>query len=84
MKFINTWLQYQKNVYIDKLDDIINEYNNTYHSAVKMKHADAKSNTYVDCSNEINEFQNIRIIRISKYKNLLQKVTLQIGLKKVL
>ena len=84
MKFINTWLQYQKNVYIDKLDDIINEYNNTYHSAVKMKHSDAKSNTYVDCSNKINEFQNIRIIRISKYKNLLQKVTLQIGLKKVL
>ena len=84
MKFMNTWLQYQKNVYIDKLDDIINKYNNTYHSAVKMKHVDAKSNTYVDCSNEINEFQNIRIIRISKYKILLQKVTLQIGLKKVL
>ena len=83
MKFINTWLQCQKNVYIDKLD-IINKYNSTYHSAVKMKHVDAKSNTYVDCSNEINEFQNIRIIRISKYKILLQKVTLQIGLKKVL
>ena len=69
---------------IDKLDDIINKYNNTYHSAVKMKHVDAKSNTYVDCNNEINEFQNIRIIRISKYKILLQKVTLQIGLKKFL
>ena len=83
MKFINTWLQCQKNVYIDKLD-IINKYNSTYHSAVKMKHVDAKSNTYVDCSNEINEFQKIRIIRISKYKILLQKVTLQIGLKKFL
>ena len=26
-----------KNVYFDKLDDIINEYNNTYHTTIKMK-----------------------------------------------
>ena len=26
-----------KNVYIDKLDDIANKYNNTYHSTTKMK-----------------------------------------------
>ena len=26
-----------KNVYIDKLDDIVNEYNNTYHRTIKMK-----------------------------------------------
>ena len=25
-----------KNVYIDKLDDIVNEYNNTYHRTIKM------------------------------------------------
>ena len=30
MKFINTWLQYQKSVYIDKLDGIVNKYNNAY------------------------------------------------------
>ena len=24
-----------KNVYVDKLDNIVNKYNNTYHSAVK-------------------------------------------------
>ena len=30
MKFINACLQYQKNVYIDKLDGIVNKYNNTY------------------------------------------------------
>ena len=34
-----------KNVYIDKLDDIINKYNNTYHSTIKMKIVDVKSNT---------------------------------------
>ena len=35
-----------KNVYIDKLDDIVNKYNNTYHSTIKMKPVDVKLNTY--------------------------------------
>ena len=29
-----------KNVYVDKLDDIVNKYNNTYHSTIKMKSVD--------------------------------------------
>ena len=37
-----------KNVYIDKLDDIVNEYNNTYHTKIKMKPLDVKDNTYID------------------------------------
>ena len=37
-----------KNVYINKLDDIVNEYNNTYHRTIKMKPVDVKDNTYVD------------------------------------
>ena len=36
-----------KNVYIDKLDDIVNEYNNTYHKKIKMKQVDLKDNTYI-------------------------------------
>ena len=39
-----------KSVYIDKLDDIVNEYNKAYHSAIKMKPVDAKSRTYIDSS----------------------------------
>ena len=35
-----------KNVYIDKLDDIVDEYNNTYHRTIKMKPVDVKDNTY--------------------------------------
>ena len=31
-----------KNVYIDNLDDIVKEYNNTYHKSIKMKPVDAK------------------------------------------
>ena len=37
-----------KNVYIDKLDGIVNEYNNTYHRTIKMKPADVKDNAYID------------------------------------
>ena len=43
-----------KNVYIDELDDIVNRYNTTYHSTIKMKSADVKPSTYIDSSKEIN------------------------------
>ena len=69
-----------KNVYIDKLDDILNKYNNTYHSTIKMKPVDVKSNTYIDSSKEINDkdpkFKVGDIVRISKYNIFLQKFTL--------
>ena len=37
-----------KDVYIDTLDDIVGEYNKTYHKTIKMKPIDVKDNTYVD------------------------------------
>ena len=43
-----------KNVYIDKLDDIVKEYNKTYHTSIKMKPVDVKDNTYIDFKKEIN------------------------------
>ena len=74
-----------KNVYINKLDDIVNKYNNTYHSTIKMKPVDVKSYTRIDSSKEVNNqnptFKIRDTVRISKYKIFLQKVTLQIGLK---
>ena len=36
-----------KNVYIDKLDDIVVEYNNTYHRTIKMKPVNVKNNVYI-------------------------------------
>ena len=66
-----------KNFYIDKLDDIVNKYNNTYHSTIKMKPADAKSNTYIDSSKKTNDknpkFKIGDNVRISKYKNIFCK-----------
>ena len=39
-----------KNVQIHKLDDIVNKYNNTYHSTIKMKPVDVKPSTYIESS----------------------------------
>ena len=44
-----------KNVYIDKLADIINKYNNSYHSTIKMKSVDLKWSTYIDFNQENNK-----------------------------
>ena len=44
-----------KNMYIDKLDDIVNEYNNTYHTTIKMKPLDVKDNTYINTDKEVND-----------------------------
>ena len=43
-----------KNAYIDKLDDIVDKYNNTYHTTIKMKPADIKDNSYINADKEIN------------------------------
>ena len=42
-------------MYIDKLDDIVNEYNNTYHRTIKMKPINLKDNTYINIGKEIND-----------------------------
>ena len=43
-----------KNVYVNKLDDIVNWYNNTG-STMKMKPADVKASTYIDFNVENND-----------------------------
>ena len=66
-----------KNVYIDKLDEIAGEYNNTYHRIIKMKTVDVKDNTYIDFKKEVNDkdpkFKVGDHVRISKYKNIFAK-----------
>ena len=44
-----------KNVYIDKLDYIVSEYNNTYHSTIKMKPIDIKGNRFINADKEVND-----------------------------
>ena len=66
-----------KNVYIDKLDDIVSEYNNTYHRTIKIRSVDVKNNTCVDSKKEVNDkdpkFKVGEHVRISKYKNIFAK-----------
>ena len=66
-----------KNVYIDKLNDMVIEYNNTYHRTIKMKPNDVKDNTYVNIDKEVNDndpkFKVGNHVRISKYKNIFAK-----------
>ena len=58
-----------KNVYIDKLDDIVSEHNNSYHRTIQMKPVDVKDNTF---NKEVNDkdpkFKVGDHVRISKYK----------------
>ena len=44
-----------KNVYIDRLHNIVKEYNNIYHKSIKMKPADVKDNTYINFKKEVND-----------------------------
>ena len=64
-------------MHIDKLDDIVNEYNNTYHRTIKMKPIDAKDNTYINIVKEVNDkdhkFKVGDHVRISKYKKNFAK-----------
>ena len=66
-----------KNVYIDKLDEIVNECNNTYHRTIKTKPIDVKDNTCINFRKEVNDndpkFKVGDHVRISKYKNILAK-----------
>ena len=66
-----------KKVYIDILDDIVDKYNNTYHTAIKMKPINVKDNTYINTDKEINnkdpKFKVGDHVRISNYKNIFGK-----------
>ena len=44
-----------KNVYIDQLDDVVNQYNNTYHRVIKMNPTEVKDNTYIHYIKEVND-----------------------------
>ena len=66
-----------KNVYINKLDDILHKYNNKKDRTIKMKPIDVKDNTYIDLGKEVKDndpkFKLGDHVRISKYKNIFAK-----------
>ena len=63
-----------KNIYIDKLHNIVNKYNNTFHSTIKMKPVDVKSNTYIGYSEKlIIKTQNLKLVILLEYRNIKEK-----------
>ena len=71
-------------MYVDKLDHKVNQYNNTYHSTIKLKPVDVKCSTYIAFDKKNNK-EGPKLVIMIEYQNIkifLQNVTLQIGLKK--
>ena len=84
-KIYNYITSISKNVYIDKLDDIVKKYNNTYYTSIKIKpvddniiHTSIKDNTYIHFKKEVNDknpkFKVGDHVRTSKYKDIFTKV----------
>ena len=76
-----------KNVYVGKLDHIVNKYNNIYHRTIKMKPAFVNPSIFTDFNKEKNEegpkFKAGENINISKYKIIFAKVYVPNWFKKV-
>ena len=77
-----------RNVYVDRLYDVVNEYNNSYHRTIKMKPVDVKDNTHIDFKKEANiKILNLKLASMSEFLNtkiFSLKDTPQTGLKKFL
>ena len=69
-KIYSSMTSISKNVNIDKLHEIVNKYNNTYHRTIKMKPVDMKPNIYINSGKEFdNKDPELKIgdnVRISK------------------
>ena len=64
-------------VYVEKLDDVVNEYNSEYHTTIKMTPIDVNSSTYIEFNKENNKkdpkFEVCDHVIISKYENIFAK-----------
>ena len=64
-----------KNVYIDKLDDIVNKDNNTYHRTIKMNPVNVRSSIYIDFNKKYGENpkfkagDHVRILKLKEKNN---------------
>ena len=66
-----------KNVSFNVLNDIVDQYNNTYNRTIKMKPIDVKNDSFAEYNEESNEkdpkFKVNDHVRISNYKNIFAK-----------
>ena len=74
-KIYNCITSVSKNMYINKLDDIVHKYNNAY-STIKMKSVYVKSSKYIDFHEKNNKRFKIKVddrVRISKCRKIFAK-----------
>ena len=76
-KIYKYMISISKNMYIDKLDDLVNEYNNTYSNTFKIEPANVKSSVHIDSDAKNNDkHPKLEVsyhVRKSKYKNVFSK-----------
>ena len=64
-------------MYNDKLDGMVNEYDNTYHRTIKRKPINVDSSTYiyfrVEYDDKDSKFELQNPVRIPKYENIFAK-----------
>ena len=75
-------------MYINKLDNIVNEYNNAYQRTIKIKPIDIKNKTVSPLIKKLMiKILNLKLVILQEYQNtktFLLKHILEIGLKKFL
>ena len=55
IRFLSIWQLFQKNIYFNALDNIVNKYNNTVHKTIRMKPIDVTSDSYTKYNEDLNE-----------------------------
>ena len=71
-----------ENVYIDKLNDIVEEYKNTYNRTMKMRPVDVKSSTYIDFDVENSDKDSEEILERFMKNNCKRQIKQSLELKK--
>ena len=69
-KIYKYMISVSKNVYIDKLDNVVNKCNKKYHSTIKIKPFDVKSNTSTLVKKLIIKILNLKLVALLEYQNI--------------
>ena len=76
-----------KNFFFEVLDDIVDNYNNTYHRTIKMKPIDVRSDSYVKYMILMQNILNFKLVFMLEFQNtktFFLKDILKIGQKNFL
>ena len=85
IKICKCMISISKEMYIDKLDDIVNKDNNIYHRTIKIKPVDVNQvHKFSLVKKLMKKILTLKLMILLEYQNIktfLQKIVFQIGLK---